>query len=238
MTESEARNRLLDLLEELGAIQSVRGALLADSHGAFANGERSGLDPAIANDVAKTVRRMVVATSTVGAPLDELVINFGPSRMLVAPVHEDATLIVLLERNTAVAAVRSLIQVQIGDVVELLRFLDVDTPEVVLPLSEAEDEVERLLTSDLGPVLSVIESCFTDYFTRTGRSPEEAAASMREQIKEWLLCCNPSPYTFPLLLDGLAQVLESPEIRTDFISEVQDTVRKSRVWSAAKAAGS
>ena len=74
MTVSDAREQLLDLLEELGAIQGVRGALIATTDGALAGGARSGLASSVANDVAKTVRRMTVASSTVGVPLQELLI--------------------------------------------------------------------------------------------------------------------------------------------------------------------
>ena len=51
-------------------------------------------------------------------------------------------------------------------------------------------------------------------------------------MREWLLCCNPSPYTFPLLLDALAQQLnDAPEIRSEFMIEVQEALQHSDIWS-------
>ena len=94
--------KLLQLLEELGAIQGVRGALLAVPGGAFAGGKNSGLASEAAEGVAKTVRRMVVASTngglSGGRASDQL---WSPRRMLVAPLREDSTLVVLLERDTA-----------------------------------------------------------------------------------------------------------------------------------------
>ncbi|MEZ4430381.1 MAG: hypothetical protein R3A51_22110 [Nannocystaceae bacterium] len=49
-----------------------------------------------------------MASATVGAPLAELLINFGPARMMIVPIREEATLAVLLERDTVTATVRSL----------------------------------------------------------------------------------------------------------------------------------
>ena len=53
-----------------------------------------------------------------------------------------------------------------------------------------------------------------------------------EQLREWLNCCNPSAYTFPLLLDGLSQTLnEAPDLRSEFMGAVQDIMRGSQVWA-------
>jgi predicted regulator of Ras-like GTPase activity (Roadblock/LC7/MglB family) len=230
---SDARVQLLDLLEEIGAIQGVRGALIASVDGAFADGARSGLEPDVALDVAKTVRRMTVASATVGAPLEELLINFGAARMLVVPIREDGTLVVLLERDAAVESARSLLRVQLDEIQGLLEAVGGGAIPGGSPASAPSDEIARVLASDLGPVLGKIQEKFASYVTK--ESGHDAADLMREQMREWLLCCNPSPYTFPLLLDGLAQVLDdAPDVRAAFMAEVQAVVRSSELWSGAK----
>jgi hypothetical protein len=223
----DARDQLLDLLEELGAIQGVKGALIATAEGALASGERSGLPSLTANDVAKTVRRMTVASATVGVPLKELLINFGAARMMVQPLSDDATVVVLLERDTAVAPVRSLLGVQLDHLRALLaqedEEFDLDAAD------ETEDEIDRIMRGELGPVLNKIRSQFTTYVVRTGRSADEAVHMMRDQMREWLLCCNPSTYTFPLLIDGLGQLLnDAPTERSEFMEEVQTTIRTAQ----------
>ena len=225
MTVLDARGQLLELLEELGAIQGVRGAIIATADGALASGSRSGLPAGIANDVAKTVRRMTVASATVGVPLQELLINFGAARMMVIPLRDDATVVVLLERDTAVAPVRNLLNVQLGELRELLDAQsaeDGETPEG----DEVEDEIGRIMRGELGPVLDRIAHQFSIYVGRAGKSREEAGELMREQLREWLLCCNPSPYTLPLLVDGLGLTLtDSPTARGEFMEVVQNTIR-------------
>lgn len=225
MTVHDARTQLLELLEDLGAIQGVRGAIIATADGALASGSRSGLPAVTANDVAKTVRRMTVASATVGVPLQELLINFGAARMMVIPLREDATVVVLLERDTAVAPVRNLLNVQLGELRQLLDAQgaeDGDTPEG----DEVEDEIGRIMRGELGPVLDRIAHQFSIYVGRAGKSREEAGELMREQLREWLLCCNPSPYTLPLLVDGLGLTLtDSPTARGEFMEVVQNTIR-------------
>jgi hypothetical protein len=227
MTGSAAREHLLDMLEELGAIQGVRGALIATAEGALASGARSGLPSNTANDVAKTVRRMTVASATVGVPLDELLINFGAARMVVIPLTEDATVVVLLERDQAVAPVRSLLQVQI---VSMRQLLDSSAESSYQPtMVEGDEEIDRILTGELGPVLQKIGEQFATFVQRAGRTTAEAEDLMREQMREWLLCCNPSPYTFPLLIDGLGQLLtDAPEVRSEFMEVVQNTIRDAQ----------
>jgi hypothetical protein len=101
-----------------------------------------------------------------------------------------------------------------------------------LSQSEPEDEVDRLMLGELGPVLRDVQSCFTGYIERIGKSQADAATMMREQMREWLLCCNPSPYTFPLLIDGLAQLLgDDLDRRTAFMTDVQQAMRRSKIWS-------
>lgn len=227
MTVQDAREQLLDLLEELGAIQGVRGAIIATADGALASGARSGLPAVTANDVAKTVRRMTVASATVGVPLQELLINFGAARMMVVPLREDATVVVLLERDTAVAPVRNLLSAQLS---ELRNLLDAqgNGGDDAQEGDEVEDEIARIMRGELGPVLDRIAHQFSIYVGRAGKSREEAGELMREQLREWLLCCNPSPYTLPLLVDGLGQTLhDAPTARREFMEVVQNTIRNA-----------
>ncbi|MCA9712746.1 MAG: hypothetical protein KDK70_43355 [Myxococcales bacterium] len=225
MTVQAAREQLLDLLEQLGAIQGVRGAIVATADGALASGARSGLPAVTANDVAKTVRRMTVASATVGVPLQELLINFGAARMMVVPLREDATVVVLLERDTAVAPVRNLLSRQLAEIRNLLDAQG-NAGDEVHEGDEVEDEIARIMRGELGPVLDRIAHQFSIYVGRAGKSREEAGELMREQLREWLLCCNPSPYTLPLLVDGLGQTLhDAPTARGEFMEVVQNTIR-------------
>lgn len=219
---------LLDLVEEIGAIQGVKGAVIAAGDGALAGGERSGLSSTIANDLAKTVRRMTVASTTVGVPLQELLINFGAARMMVTPLSDDATVIVLLERDQAVSPVRSLLAVQLGEMRRLLEAHEGSEEETSTD-SESGDEIDRIMHGELGTVLGQIREQFTTYVVRTGRTSDDAHGMMREQMREWLLCCNPSPYTFPLLIDGLGQLLnDAPNERSEFMEVVQATIRDAQ----------
>jgi predicted regulator of Ras-like GTPase activity (Roadblock/LC7/MglB family) len=227
------REQLLDLLEELGAIQGVRGALIATADGAMAAGARSGLPAVVANDVAKTVRRMTVASETVGVPLRELLINFGPARMIVIPLTEDATVVALLERDTAVSPVRSLIAVQVDALRELLTAHGDEAFEA--PMSqETEDEISRIMSGDLAKVLARIRDQFSEQYERTGHDAVRAESVVREQLREWLLCCNPSAYTLPLLADGLGQLLDDhPVERGAFMEAAHDTIRVAQGEGAA-----
>lgn len=225
MTVLDAREQLLDLLGELGGIQGVRGAIIATGDGALASGARSGLPVATANDVAKTVRRMTVASATVGVPLQELLINFGAARMMVVPLRDDATVVVLLERDTAVAPVRYLLNAQLADIRQLLDAQG-QADAQAHDGDEVEDEIGRIMRGELGPVLDRIAHQFAIYVARAGKTRETAGELMREQLREWLLCCNPSPYTLPLLIDGLGISLEdAPTVRSEFMEVVQNTIR-------------
>lgn len=226
MTVQDARGQLLHLLEDLGAIVGVRGAIIATADGALASGSRAGLPAVTANDVAKTVRRMTVASATVGVPMQELLINFGAARMMVIPLRDDATVVVLLERDTAVAPVRGLLNVQLGELRQLLDAQGNGGAEAPGEGDEVEDEIARIMRGELGPVLDRIAHQFSIYVGRAGKSREEAGELMREQLREWLLCCNPSPYTLPLLVDGLGLSLtDSPTARGEFMEVVQNTIR-------------
>ena len=180
---------------------------------------------------------MVVASATVGAPLAELLINFGRSRMMIMPLREEANLAILLERDSVTSTVRSVVKLQVASLKAVLRAASPDSAESgVLPqvgaTSEPEDEVDRLMLGELGPVLRDVQACFTGYVERIGKTQGDAATMMREQMREWLLCCNPSPYTFPLLIDGLAQLLgDNLDRRTAFMTDVQQAMRKSKIWS-------
>ncbi len=222
------REQLLDLLEELGAVAGVRGALIATADGAMAAGARSGLPAVVANDVAKTVRRMTVASETVGVPLRELLINFGPARMMVIPLTEDATVVALLERDTAVSPVRSLIAVQVDALRLLLSAHGDDAFEP--PMSpETEDEISKIMSGELAPVLARLRDQFAEHYAVTGHDGVRAASVVSEQLREWLLCCNPSVYTLPLLADGLGQLLdEHPVQRGDFMEAAHQTIRAAQ----------
>ena len=224
MTVNDAREQLLDLLEELGAIQGVRSALIATSEGALASGARSGLPEAIANDVAKTVRRMTVASATVGAPLQELLINFGAARMMVIPLRDDATVVVLLERDRAVAPVRNLLGVQLTELRDLLDAQPMEAMDAG-PGDETLDEISRIMHGPLGGTIERVSQQFGIYATAAGHSRSEASEMVHEQMREWLLCCNPSPYTLPLLVDGLGQLLDQDlAARSEFMETVQPMI--------------
>lgn len=234
---AEPNRQLVSLLEELDKLPGVRGSLVATVDGAYTANERSSFDAATATDIAKTVRRMVVASATVGSPIEELLITFGSARMMIFPVREEATLTVMLERDSAGPSVRAVLRTLLTG----LKGPNVGgTPDSSMsapaPAPEPEDEVDRLMVGELGPVLRDVQAVFTSYMVRGGRSSADAAQMMREQMREWLLCCNPSPYTFPLLIDGLAQTMsERGNERPSFMSDVQQAMRNSRLW-AGKAA--
>jgi hypothetical protein len=222
----ETKEQLLELWEELGAVPGVRAALIATAEGAIATSGGPAMTPDTANDVAKTIRRMTVASATVGVPLQDLLINFGPARMMVVPVTEDDTVVTLLERDTAVTPVRRVLGMQI-DVLRVLLADDDDDLDVDI-VDEAEEEIERILQGELGPVLLRIRAQFREHAQQAGIGTEDTEEMIREQLREWLLCCNPSTYTFPLLVDGLGQLLnEAPAVRSAFMEQVQLTIRSA-----------
>lgn len=231
---ADSERQLDKFLKEIAAIPGVRGALITTGDGALFAGD-SVFNENIASDLARTVRRMVVASATVGAPLAELLINFGRARMMIMPLREEATLAILLDRDNVTSTVRSVVKLQLASLKAVLRSASPDAGESgilpQLPRSEPEDEVDRLMLGELGPVLRDVQACFTSYIERQGKSQADAAAMMREQMREWLLCCNPSPYTFPLLIDGLAQLLgDDLDRRTAFMTDVQQAMRRSKIW--------
>ncbi|HFE45106.1 MAG TPA: hypothetical protein ENJ18_06370 [Nannocystis exedens] len=231
---ADSERQLVKFLKEIAAIPGVRGALITTGEGALFAGD-AVFNENIAADLARTVRRMVVASATVGAPLAELLINFGRARMMIMPLREEASLAILLERDNVTSTVRSVVKLQLASLKAVLRSASPDAGESgVLPQlsrSEPEDEVDRLMLGELGPVLRDVQACFTSYIERLGKSQADAATMMREQMREWLLCCNPSPYTFPLLIDGLAQLMgDDLDRRTAFMTDVQQAMRRSKIW--------
>lgn len=218
-------------LQALCQLEGVRGAMVATPDGALEAGAHSGIPANTANDISKTVRRMTVASTTMGAPLSEMLVNLGREHLLLRPVDDDRTLVVILERKTKAQSVREGIAEHVKALGRLLEGraaesnVSMKTDQVV-----DGDEVDQLLAGELGPLVNALHVKFAAYMTKLGKSGAEIDVMMREQVREWLLCCSPSPYTFPLLLDGLSQLLnEQPQLRAQFMSEVQEGMRKN--WS-------
>lgn len=218
------RDQLLDRLDEIRGVQGVRGALVATSRGAFAQGARSGLAPEVANDVAKTLRRMTVASASIGRPLEEVQINFGAARLLAIPLRDDAVLAVLMERDAAASAVRNLVRLQLAEIREMLRL----TSDEGVTAPDQRGEYERLVHGELGPAFEELRQRLV------ARLPGEDAAAtaeqiLREQVRKWLSYCNPSPYTLPLLVEGVAEALSDvPQERKSFLAEVQASLKEKR----------
>lgn len=216
---------VLELLRDIVNVDGVRGAMIANAEGALGNGAESGLQPIAANDVAKTVRRMVVASTTATAPLRELLINFGPSRMMVRPLHEDAILVALIERDTDTKVIRALLDKLM---LRLQRVLDGEAANTAPAGDETDQEIAQLMSSSLGPVLREIEATYQRYRLRRGQSADDTRQDMHEQMREWLLCCNPSTYTLPLLLDGLSETMSDDGMgRNGFVNEAQELLRRA-----------
>ena len=233
---AEPNRSLVSLLEELDRLPGVRGSLVATVDGAYQANDRGAFDLATATDIAKTVRRMVVASATVGSAIEELLITFGSARMMIVPVREEATLTIMLERDSATPLVRHTLQTRLGGLRQSLGSGSGSGESSVsnAVVSEPEDEVERLMSGELGPVLRDVQAVFTTYVVRSGKG-DDPNMLMREQMREWLLCCNPSPYTFPLLIDGLSQVLSDRQgERTTFMNDVQAAMRNSKLWAGKR----
>lgn len=215
----------LELLQGVTGLGGVRGAMMATVDGPIGAAEYAHLQPAVASDVAKTVRRLAVASTTANSPLRELLINFGPMRMMLRPMSEDV-LVVLLDRDGDTQPIRERIDIEHGRMMRVLH----GEPDLGLAVGvhETDDEVGELLASPLGPVLREIEGVYHNYRRRRGLTPAQARADMHEQIREWLLCCNPSNYTLPLLLDGLSETMsDDPGGRNGFVGEVQGILRRA-----------
>lgn len=233
---SESNRPLVSLLEELDRLPGVRGSLVATVDGAYQASERGAFDAATATDIAKTVRRMVVASATVGSAIEELMITFGSARMMIVPVREEATLTIMLERDTATPLIRSTLKSRISGLRQSLGPGGAGESSISNNVvSEPEDEVDRLMAGELGSVLRDVQAVFTTYVVHSGKNTDDASVLMREQMREWLLCCNPSPYTFPLLIDGLSQVLTDRQgERATFMNDVQAAMRNSKLWAGKR----
>ena len=213
------------LLEGVAALTGVRGAMMATADGPIGATDYAHLQPAVASDVAKTVRRLAVASTTANSPLRELLINFGPMRMMLRPLAEDV-LVVLLDRDGDTSPIRAYIDIELGRLSRILH--GEPEPSFAVGVHETDDEVGELLASPLGPILVEIETVYHNYRKRRGLTPAQAREDMHEQIREWLLCCNPSNYTLPLLLDGLSETMsDDPGGRNGFVGEVQGILRRA-----------
>lgn len=221
-----ATSEVLELLEEIAAVQGVRGVMLATANGPVGAAQHAHLSQAVATDVAKTVRRLVVASTTANAPLRELLINFGPSRMMLRPLAEDV-LVVLLEREIDTGPVRALLDLEINRILRIMQG-EADGPMAAFGLDDADDDISELLASPLGPILREIEAVYHSFRKHGGLDQAQTRSLMHDQMREWLLCCNPSNYTLPLLLDGLSETMvDDPANRNRFVGEVQGILRKA-----------
>jgi predicted regulator of Ras-like GTPase activity (Roadblock/LC7/MglB family) len=157
---AEPNRSLVSLLEELDRLPGVRGSLVATVDGAYQASERGAFDMATATDIAKTVRRMVVASATVGSAIEELLITFGSARMMIVPVREEATLTIMLERDSATPLVRSTLMSRLGGLRQSLGSGSGSGESSVSNqvVSEPEDEVDRLMNGELGPVLGDVQA--------------------------------------------------------------------------------
>ena len=220
-------SEVLELLKEIASVEGVRGAMLATAKGPIGAAEYAHLSPAVAGDVVKTVRRIAVASTTANAPLRELLINFGPSRMMLRPLGEDV-LVVLLERETHTSPIRSLLDLEIARITRAMRGEPVEQPMAAFGLDDADDDIGQLLASPLGPVLRELEAVYHNYRKLAGFDQGQTRSIMHDQMREWLLCCNPSNYTLPLLLDGLSETMvDDPGNRNRFVGDAQGILRKS-----------
>jgi predicted regulator of Ras-like GTPase activity (Roadblock/LC7/MglB family) len=224
-----ANSEVLELLQEIAAVEGVRGAMLATAAGPIGAAEYGHLSQAVATDVVKTVRRLVIASTTANAPLRELLINFGPSRMMLRPLADDV-LVVLLERETATGPIRALIDLEVDRIARVMRGEPVEPPMAAFGLDDADDDIGQLLASPLGPILRELEAVYHGYRKLGGLDQAQTRTIMHEQMREWLLCCNPSNYTLPLLLDGLSETMaDDPGHRDAFVNDAQGVLRKSGV---------
>lgn len=217
---------VLELLQEITAVAGVRGAMLATAKGPVGAVEHAHLALAVATDLSKTVRRLVVASTTANAPLRELLINFGPSRMMLRPFAEDV-LVVLLEREAETEPIRQLLDLEIERMQRAARGEPTEAGPAY-PIGDVDEDIGELLTSPLGPILREIEAVYHNYRKHGGLDQAMTRAIMHEQIREWLLCCNPSNYTLPLLLDGLSETMvDDPPNRNRFVADAQGILRKA-----------
>jgi hypothetical protein len=225
VAEDSTGGRLSAMLEELGAVPGVRGATYV--LGDYAFGAAGPPLSNAADDLAKTVRRMLAASEQQALSVAELTINLGGVRLLVVPITKEGSVVFVLERDTAASAVRSLLSVQSKELHTLLSSYEASNQAAsgASATDDASVELERVRSGELKEVLNTLEQQFTRLVGRVGSSPDEAEAKMREQMHEWLMCCNPSAYTLPLLVDGLAlSFSDKSELYTEFMEVAQATI--------------
>ncbi len=205
---------------DLSALEGVQAAIVSLASVSFV-GEHSQLGQAVAEDLGKTVRRMTIASTTVGAPLHDLVVNFGASRMFVRPVSDSVSVIVLMLGDHLVDDIRARVDARVTDLAQAVELSGL-SPLPSDPRSESEREIDRVREGPLGALLNAVEQKFTVHVSRLGHSSKAASDLIAEQLRQWLMCCNPSPYTLPLLVDSLAQLLaEDTQIRSEFLADVR-----------------
>ncbi len=179
-----------DLLEEVRSLPGVRAALLAMVDGAYGEGRDSGLEPMVASDVAKTVRRIVHASVSAAIPLEELTISFGAARLLLATVREDATLVIVLDRHTGMDSVRALLRVEIEGLRAALTHVALKTEAGAVRASDAD--VDAALSGELAPVLSRLQSLYLEHSVRAGVFQGQSSAAFREAVRFWLSAGSPA----------------------------------------------
>ena len=136
------------------------------------------------------------------------------------------------------SAVRSLLGLQADEMRELLHELEIAVPGPAAA-GHTDGEIDRVLQGEFGPILEGIQGAFVGHIARLGVSDRNAEQMWRQQVHDWLLCCSPSRYTLPLLMDGLAQLLnEAPEERESFVEGAQRAVQDnlSKLTPTRKAA--
>ena len=61
-------------------------------------------------DIEKTVRRMLAASSTIGATLSQVTLHFGAQLLLAVPVSAEVNVLVVLEDSGAIEEVVALVR--------------------------------------------------------------------------------------------------------------------------------
>ena len=220
-------------LAELRGLRGVRAAMLVRDGRVVLEADGSRLEADAATDIAKTVRRMQLASATVGAGFDEVCISLAGVRLLVRAVGSGGAVVLLLRRGADLQAVRT----HLGRVLPVLARAEAEAGVGAAPeasagarVESAEDEAQRLWHGPLRPILERVRDCYSAYVPAS-KDRGQAHAAFQEQLREWLLCCSPSSYTFPLLLDGLAQTLDDrPGVRRRFKEDVQKIVTDAAPW--------
>ena len=122
-SSQDAEKSVLAILEEFSGVPGVRGTLLSRASGVVGEAKYSGLELETAEQLAKTARRMVVTSTSAGAAIENLVINFGAIRTLIAPMRDEAILIFLLEQDAGTASLLSLLELESEELSENLALM-------------------------------------------------------------------------------------------------------------------